>query len=234
MKPYFILAPPWDNVSAGGVVLHSLGQYLHHAGAEVYMGLQRYEQNPNWIIFPCIDEYKDDRKDTIAIYPEILNDNPFQCGKTIRYLLHIPGYFGTPANFPSDDLLFVYSRFFNQRIKLPEERIVNIPCLNPDVFYDRNLVRRNKYFYIGKGRINLDHENLKDAIKALENISENNFTVENIKDALMLIANILGSRGELLHPVRYALSGLDKSPDPFIIASILGKNETLSRLQQAV
>ena len=50
----------------------------------------------------------------------------------------------------------------------------------------------------------------------------------------MQIANNLENRGELLHPIRYALSGLDKSPDPFIIADILGKNETLSRLQKAI
>jgi glutamyl-tRNA synthetase len=77
-------------------------------------------------------------------------------------------------------------------------------------------------------------ENLQLAIKALEELEEENFTQENIKTALMNIANKLESRGELLHPVRYALSGLDKSPDPFIIAEILGKNETLSRLQKAV
>ncbi|MEK9181889.1 MAG: glutamate--tRNA ligase [Patescibacteria group bacterium] len=76
--------------------------------------------------------------------------------------------------------------------------------------------------------------NLKLAIKTLEEINEQNFTTENIKDSLMLIANMQESRGELLHPVRYALSGQDKSPDPFIIASILGKNETLSRLQKAI
>ncbi len=77
-------------------------------------------------------------------------------------------------------------------------------------------------------------ENLKLAISALENITEENFTLENIKDTLMNIANNLESRGELLHPVRYALSGRDKSPDPFVIASIIGKNETISRLQKAV
>jgi len=48
------------------------------------------------------------------------------------------------------------------------------------------------------------------------------------------IADGLESRGELVHPVRYALSGKDQSPDPFIIASIIGKNETLSRLQKAI
>ena len=50
----------------------------------------------------------------------------------------------------------------------------------------------------------------------------------------MRIADSISSRGELLHPVRYALSGLDKSPDPFTVAEILGKNETLSRLQKAI
>ena len=78
------------------------------------------------------------------------------------------------------------------------------------------------------------HDNLKSAISALKEIDENTFTQENIKNVLMSIANTLESRGELLHPVRYALSGLDKSPDPFIIAEILGKNETLSRLQKVV
>ncbi len=77
-------------------------------------------------------------------------------------------------------------------------------------------------------------ENIKLAIKALEDLSEENFTQENIKTALMLIANNLENRGELLHPIRYTLSGKDKSPDPFIIASIIGKNETLSRLQKAI
>ncbi|MBI2630939.1 glutamate--tRNA ligase [Candidatus Nomurabacteria bacterium] len=77
-------------------------------------------------------------------------------------------------------------------------------------------------------------ENLNLAIGALMEIDENNFTQENIKNTLMSIADSLETRGELLHPVRFALSGLDKSPDPFTIASILGKNETISRLQKAI
>jgi glutamyl-tRNA synthetase len=76
--------------------------------------------------------------------------------------------------------------------------------------------------------------NLNLAIGALMELDESNFTQEDIKNTLMSIADTLESRGELLHPVRYALSGLDKSPDPFTIAAILGKNETISRLQKAI
>lgn len=77
-------------------------------------------------------------------------------------------------------------------------------------------------------------ENLKLAVSVLEKLDENNFTQEKVKKILLEIANDLESRGELLHPIRYALSGLDKSPDPFIIAEILGKNETISRLQKSI
>lgn len=76
-------------------------------------------------------------------------------------------------------------------------------------------------------------ENLVLVIEKLKEIDENDFNMTNVKDALMQIANSASSRGEVLHPVRFALSGQDKSPDPFIIASIIGKNETISRLQKA-
>lgn len=77
-------------------------------------------------------------------------------------------------------------------------------------------------------------QNLSEAVKALKEIDEKDFSKENIKKVLMEIADNLENRGELLHPIRFALSGLDKSPDPFIIAEILGKNETLSRLQKGI
>jgi len=51
---------------------------------------------------------------------------------------------------------------------------------------------------------------------------------------LMEIANKLETRGEILHPIRFALSGLDKSPDPFILSEILGKEKTIARLNKAI
>ncbi|MBP9803193.1 MAG: glutamate--tRNA ligase [Candidatus Pacebacteria bacterium] len=76
--------------------------------------------------------------------------------------------------------------------------------------------------------------NLKLAIETLEKIPEEDFNIDNIKNSLMSISVNLESKGELLHPIRYALSGKDKSPDPFIIAFIIGKNETINRLNKAI
>ena len=102
-----------------------------------------------------------------------------------------------------------------------------------DFFYKQPILKKEKLIYkdTSSQKIIL---NLTEAVRALENLDENIWITENIRNILMPIANKMESRGELLHPIRYALSGLDKSPDPFVIAEILGKNETISRLQRAV
>lgn len=41
-------------------------------------------------------------------------------------------------------------------------------------------------------------------------------------------------RGPTLWPLRYALSGREKSPDPFTLIIILGKDETISRIEKAI
>jgi len=41
-------------------------------------------------------------------------------------------------------------------------------------------------------------------------------------------------RGSVLWPIRYALTGLDVSPDPFTILHILGKEKSLKRLERAI
>lgn len=55
---------------------------------------------------------------------------------------------------------------------------------------------------------------------------------ERLKDVIWDYATQEG-RGAVLWPMRYALSGRAKSPDPFIIASALGKERSISRLRAA-
>jgi glutamyl-tRNA synthetase len=57
-------------------------------------------------------------------------------------------------------------------------------------------------------------------------------SVETIKDSVWGYAEEVG-RGELLWPLRVALTGRERSPDPFISAYILGKEETLVRIERA-
>lgn len=62
--------------------------------------------------------------------------------------------------------------------------------------------------------------------------------VEAVKVAVMPYADAIpkeqGGRGAALWPLRYALSGKERSPDPFILIHALGKKESLSRIQRAI
>ncbi len=56
---------------------------------------------------------------------------------------------------------------------------------------------------------------------------------EEIKSLLMPYADKEG-RAAVLWPLRYALSGQERSPDPFTLVSLLGKEESLRRLRDAL
>ncbi|MFW0870987.1 MAG: glutamate--tRNA ligase [Patescibacteria group bacterium] len=72
---------------------------------------------------------------------------------------------------------------------------------------------------------------IQEIINILEQVKL--WSKDAIKDALWEYASGVG-RGHILHPLRTILSGKKESPDPFTIATILGKEETLNRLRQAL
>ena len=78
----------------------------------------------------------------------------------------------------------------------------------------------------------------QDALPRLKHVqtllSEASFESEDsIKEALWAYAEETG-KGEVLWPLRVALTGRERSPDPFTCAYILGKEETLQRVTNAV
>jgi glutamyl-tRNA synthetase len=69
--------------------------------------------------------------------------------------------------------------------------------------------------------------------KLLDLLKEADFSSpDKIKESIWSYADETG-RGEVLWPLRVSLSGRDKSPDPFTIAHIIGKEETLARIKVA-
>ena len=74
---------------------------------------------------------------------------------------------------------------------------------------------------------------LEQFIKILCDIPEKEFTKDNIKNAVWDYVEKQG-RGNTLWPLRVALTGLERSPEPLIVADILGKDKTINRLKKAV
>lgn len=74
-------------------------------------------------------------------------------------------------------------------------------------------------------------EYLAHIISILE--STDDFTASNLKNLIWDYATEKG-RGAVLWPTRFLLSGRDKSPDPFTLMEILGKEKSLVRLKNGI
>jgi len=78
-------------------------------------------------------------------------------------------------------------------------------------------------------------QNLEGVYELLSNISENEFIAQNIEAEVKKWINDNGLKnGPVLWPMRVALSGEEKSPPPFDLAEIFGKEESLKRIQNAI
>ena len=72
---------------------------------------------------------------------------------------------------------------------------------------------------------------LDSSFNVLDNIKE--WTKKNIEKELLLETERIGDRGKLLWPLRVSLTGQKASAGPFEVAEVLGKKESLKRIEKA-
>jgi nondiscriminating glutamyl-tRNA synthetase len=76
-------------------------------------------------------------------------------------------------------------------------------------------------------------ESLRRAEDVLKNMNKEDWTRDNLEQVLLSQAQD-GKKGEFFWPVRMALSGAKQSPPPHEIAWVIGKEETLARIAEAL
>jgi nondiscriminating glutamyl-tRNA synthetase len=102
-------------------------------------------------------------------------------------------------------------------------------------FFDENLEYDLKKIIWKKSTKEDTIENLKKLEKLLKDIKEEQFTEEKLESSIkQLMEQNSIDTGSLLWPMRFALSGRDKSPGPFEIATALGKEKTVQRIGHAI
>lgn len=75
-------------------------------------------------------------------------------------------------------------------------------------------------------------KSLETSEKVLKEISDNKWNLKNLEEKLLEAAG--DKRGDLLWPLRVALTGAQKSPSPFEVAWVLGKKESIERIKKAL
>lgn len=75
-------------------------------------------------------------------------------------------------------------------------------------------------------------DSLRQALSTLKSIPESKFSLLNLEKMLLRAAGV--DRGRFLWPLRVALSGQKQSPSPFECAWLLGKRESIQRIELAL
>jgi glutamyl-tRNA synthetase len=117
-----------------------------------------------------------------------------------------------------------------ERAKTLEEALTlynEFEGLNEEISYSKELLLKG-----AKADPNIVQEHLRAVVPMLQTLNDA-FDVTSIKDAIFPYATEKG-RASVLWPMRVALSGKEKSPDPFTLAALLGKQKTLERLESAM
>lgn len=123
-------------------------------------------------------------------------------------------------------------KYLKKVLEVEQERLVNLFSVGEsdryffedDLNYNKDDVRWKK---------NSDEETnefLEKSLKVLENISD--WSKEKIEAGLLQEAG--DKRGDLLFPLRWALTGQKFSPTPFEVSWVLGKEESLRRIKKAL
>ncbi|HLM84130.1 MAG TPA: glutamate--tRNA ligase [Candidatus Bathyarchaeia archaeon] len=76
-------------------------------------------------------------------------------------------------------------------------------------------------------------KSLEKSLEIFSRIDEKNWELEKIKSELMASADPT-NRGELLWPLRVALTGKEKSPSPWEVAWVIGRKESLNRIKRSI
>ncbi|NOY35600.1 MAG: glutamate--tRNA ligase [bacterium] len=120
-------------------------------------------------------------------------------------------------------------------IELKRERMNTLAEAGEEIgyFFEQPEYEKEKLLWKNEKDLNATKKHLEKISELLKNLDENNFMSQNIKNAVWDYAEEQG-RGNVLWPFRVALTGLERSPDPFSVAEILGKEETMARLKRAI
>lgn len=131
----------------------------------------------------------------------------------------------------TDDLVLKLWPIIRERIGVWEDLREAIRDAEFDFFFKDPVLDSARISQKGvEPNVTLKH--LAACAEMLTSVTEEDFTESHIKDRLWPYATSEG-RGAVLWPLRYALSGLEKSPDPFVILGIIGKETALRRIEAA-
>ncbi|MEN9524516.1 MAG: hypothetical protein RL536_585 [Candidatus Parcubacteria bacterium] len=130
---------------------------------------------------------------------------------------------------------------FNKLIPVLRDKIVifsDISAMfsaNGELAFVKQINDYSKDSLLWKKNPNADQasKHLAEIRGLLKMLANDSFTAETTKQAVWPYVEANG-KGDVLWPLRMAITGQDKSPDPFVSSALIGKDEVLRRIDTAL
>ena len=153
---------------------------------------------------------------------EKLSDEAYFVGLDLSEIINLPQY--------SDERMSMVLPLVRERL----HKFGDFEHEEIAFFFDTPTYKTENLLFKGKGDIADTKKHLEHVRKTLSELENDAWSdTEVLKASIWDYASEVG-RGDVLWPLRYCLSGRDKSPDPFTILPILGKEESLKRIDTAL
>lgn len=138
MHKFIIFTPSYDERGGGSIALHQLASLLQEAGREARLWPAGKPVARGEGVWPALKWHLKDWikrvffkegfrfapggsvrlargseiDDAVVVYPEVVEGNPLQARRVVRWLLHKPGYLTGKIGFGANELHFYYQKAF--------------------------------------------------------------------------------------------------------------------------
>lgn len=172
MQNYLVLAPAYDQQSAGIRVLHNLANELNRVGRNAYILFYRFLPTggisfvaagdtpvgycPDHTLIKKlpltdnIEQFRELINNAIVIYPEVIQQNPLSAPHVVRYVLNNPSNNGYPMLQAEEDYILSWASTYWEK---PDDLLTIL--FDDPIFHDRDTLpaehRRMDMTYVGKG-----------------------------------------------------------------------------------
>jgi hypothetical protein len=145
--PYYVWIQPYREDSGGIRAMYCFCHALNLAGEEAYIVGSTPEESkdlPAWLRVPFLDKgialkHEQSGRVPVAIYPEVVFENPLGALNVVRYLLNIPGAVDRrrPIKWSPRDLIYSHSMEI-----VPEgmsAEVLHIPLVNQAIYNSKGV-----------------------------------------------------------------------------------------------
>ena len=147
---FIVAAPDYSEAHGGIMVLHYLAHLLATQGFETSIACKSTFPHSeasvlDWVIGTPFNHAIDDQ--TMAIYPEIISDNPFKARKVTRWILYKEGERSSPIQYGLDDFIFQYGPFHTP-LNRKSHGLLHIRMINAEILQNRQNKRDIPFAHI--------------------------------------------------------------------------------------